>query len=220
MNNTANKKDIFYIIVLILTFITVIVGATFAIYSFVTEQKKGVSAVYTGTFTAQYLNGDIIGGVDLYPRSKPNLEETHNVYKNTFKISNTGTLDGRIDKIVLEIYDNYFETKRLENEEKVKKGEKANINIILYYSLYDKEKVEIATGKIGGYEIKPKEQGASEVTIASNSEAMKIESNTTEEYTLLIWLHDDGELQDDYKGKEFYAKIKAVLYQEEKFQKK
>ena len=35
LNNTANKKDIFYIVVLLLTFITVIVGATFAIYSFI-----------------------------------------------------------------------------------------------------------------------------------------------------------------------------------------
>lgn len=220
MNNTANKKDIFYIIVLILTFITVIVGATFAIYAFIFQQEEGTSAVYTGTFSAQYLNGDIIGGVDLYPRKKPTLEETHNVYKNTFKITNTGTLDGRINKIVLEIYDNYFETKRLENEEKIKKGEKANINIILYYSLYDKNGEEIATGKIGGYEIKPKEQGPSEVTIASNSDKMKIESNTIEEYTLLIWLQDDGELQNDYGGKEFCAKIRVDLYQEEKFQKK
>lgn len=213
MNNTANKKDIFYIIVLILTFITVIVGATFAIYSFVTEQKKGVSAVYTGTFTTQYINGDVIGGVGLYPREKPNLEETQNVHKNTFKISNTGSLDGRIDEIILEIYRNDFETKRLESGTR-------NKNIILYYSLYDKEKVEIATGKIGGYDIKPIEQGPSEVTIANNSNAMKIESNETEEYTLLIWLHDDGELQDEYKEKEFIGKIRAELYQEEKFQKK
>ena len=49
---------------------------------------------------------------------------------------------------------------------------------------------------------------------------MKIESNTIEEYTLLIWLHDDGELQDEYKDKRFIGKISAKLYQEEKFQKK
>lgn len=206
MNNTANKKDIFYIIVLILTFITVIVGATFAIYAFIFQQEEGTSAVYTGTFSAQYINGDIIRAGLLYPREKPTLEDTHNVYKNNFKITNTGSLDGRIDEIIIEIYKNDFEEKRLAPETK-------NKNIILYYSLYNKDKEEIDNGKIGGYEIK---EDFSEVTIAKN---LKIESNKTEEYTLLIWLDDDGNNQDEYKKKEFIGRIRADLFQEEYFQK-
>ena len=67
MNNTADKKDIFYIIVLILTFITVIVGATFALYAFIFSQKEGTSAVYTGTLSIEYLSGNIINCNLLYP---------------------------------------------------------------------------------------------------------------------------------------------------------
>ena len=65
-NNTADKKDIFYIIVLILTFITVIVGATFALYAFIFSQKEGTSAVYTGTLSIEYLSGNIIKVNDKY----------------------------------------------------------------------------------------------------------------------------------------------------------
>ena len=63
MNNTAykkDKKDLFYIVVLILTFVAVIVGATFAIYTFLHRQEEGSSAVYTGTLAIEYLSGNII----------------------------------------------------------------------------------------------------------------------------------------------------------------
>lgn len=96
MNKTAEKKDLFYIIVLILTLVAVIVGATFAAYYFLHKQEEGSSAVYTGTFSIEYLSGDIINFHYLTPSTDPDYEDTENIYKNNFKVTNIGSLDGII----------------------------------------------------------------------------------------------------------------------------
>lgn len=174
MNNTANKKDIFYIIVLILTFITVIVGATFAIYTFIFQQEEGTSAVYTGTLNIEYLSGEIISVGLLYPREKPTLDETHNVYKNNFKVTNTGSLDSVIE-VFIDIKENQFSNKTLE------------------YALYDEEGEEISTGYV---------EGRNSNSIANNIELKGYKINEdnkdyeTKTYTLLIWIRDNGENQN------------------------
>lgn len=199
MNNTANKKDVFYIIVLILTFITVIVGATFAIYSFVFEQQKGVSAVYTGTLNIEYLSGEIISVGRLYPREKPNLEEKYNIYVNNFKVTNTGTLDSEIE-VFIDIRENTFKFKD-----------------ILEYSLYDEEGIEISSGYIDGKE---------QIKIASNIELKGYEINeegikeyTTGSYTLLIWLNDNGKEQNDDMNKILTGQIKVEANMTKEFKK-
>ena len=102
MNSASNKKEFFYVVVLILTFITVIVGATFAIYALIKRQEEGTSAVYTGTLSIEYLSGDIINCNLLKPMSKLKLDDDSNVYKNNFKVTNMGSLDSLLS-IVLEI---------------------------------------------------------------------------------------------------------------------
>lgn len=189
MNNTANKKDIFYIIVLILTFITVVVGATFALYVWFFSQEEGTSAVYTGTFSISYLYGDKIDFHLLYPTEKPTIDTVKNVYKNKLTITNTGNLDGRIEKIVIEINKNEFSNKTLK------------------YSLYNKAKEEISEGYI---------EGSIEAIIASN---LELKSNITEEYTLLIWIEETGENQNEEMKKSLVGTIRADLYQEEYFKK-
>ena len=131
MNNTADKKDIFYIIVLILTFVTVIVGATFALYTFIFSQKEGTSAVYTGTLSIEYLSGNIINCNLLYPTEKPSLETEKNVYKNNFRVKNTGSLDSLLE-ITVDINQNEFSNRTLK------------------YSLYDEDGEELANGYIEG----------------------------------------------------------------------
>ncbi|MCI6265344.1 MAG: CalY family protein [Erysipelotrichaceae bacterium] len=140
MNNTADKKDIFYIIVLILTFITVIIGATFALYSLIFSQKEGSSAVYTGTLSIEYLSGNIINCNLLYPSEKPSFETEKNIYKNKFKVTNTGSLDILLE-ITIEINKNEFS------------------NQTLKYSLYNQNQEEISEGYI---------EGKTTSTIASN----------------------------------------------------
>ena len=207
MNSTTNKKDIFYIIVLILTFITVIVGATFALYTFIFSQEEGTSAVYTGTFSIEYLSGDIISFNLLYPTEKPAIDEEKNVYKNNFRVTNNGTLDGEITEIVIEISKNEFEEERIKIEKETSKAEE----IILRYSLYNKDKEEVSDGYIEDIVDK---DGNTKAIIAQN---LELKSNETEEYTLLIWLKDDGELQNEYMKKNFIGRIRVDAMQKKNF---
>lgn len=187
MNNTANKKDIFYIIVLILTFITVVVGATFALYAFIFSQEEGTSAVYTGTFSIKYLSGDKINFHLLYPTEKPTIDTVENVYKNSFEVTNTGSLDGVIEKIVIEINKNEFSNKTLR------------------YSLYDKADEEISEGYI---------EGNTEATIASN---LEFKNNETEKYTLLIWIEETGKNQNEEMKKKLIGTIRVDAVQKKDF---
>lgn len=165
MNNTANKKDIFYIVVLILTFITVIVGATFALYAFIFSQKEGTSAVYTGTLSIEYLSGEIISFNLLYPTEKPDLDTEENVYKNNFRVTNRGSLDSVIT-IEIDINQNEFSNKTLQ------------------YSLYNNEGNEVSGGYI---------EGKISSTVASN---IVLKNNETADYTLMIWIAENGENQN------------------------
>lgn len=165
MNNTADKKDIFYIVVLILTFITVIIGATFALYAFIFSQEEGTSAVYTGTLSIEYLSGEIIKFNRLYPTEKPSITETENVYSNNFRVTNTGSLDSVLT-ILIDIKENQFS------------------NNTLKYSLYNKDKIELAEGYI---------EGKKTVTLANN---IVLKNNTTEEYKLIVWIAETGENQN------------------------
>ncbi len=131
MNNTANKKDVFYIIVLILTFITVVVGVTFALYYLVFRQEEGTSAVYTGTLSIEYLSGNIIDCNFLYPTEKPEFETEENVYKNHFKVTNTGSLDSLLEINIL-----------------INKNEFSNNTLM--YTLYSLEGEELSEGYIDG----------------------------------------------------------------------
>lgn len=178
LNNTANKKDVFYIIVLILTFITVIIGATFALYAFIFSQEEGTSAVYTGTLSIEYLSGEIISFNLLYPTEKPTLETNDNVYKNNFKVTNTGSLDSLIT-VSIAINKNEFSNKTLS------------------YSLYNGEGIEVETGYI---------EGENEAVIANN---IILEHNTTVEYTLLIWIAENGENQNKEMKKTLTGLIKV-----------
>lgn len=108
INNSEQKKNIFYIVLMILTLITVIVGAAFAAYTFLHSQKEGSSNVYTGTLSIEYKAGTRIYLNKIYPTSNPKMTDTENVYKNVFKIKNTGVLDG-ILRISVEIKRNEFE---------------------------------------------------------------------------------------------------------------
>ena len=195
MNNTANKKDIFYIIVLILTFITVVVGATFALYAWFFSQEEGTSAVYTGTFSIEYLSGDKINFDWLYPTEKPTIDTVKNVYKNNFKVTNTGSLDGEIE-IYIDIKKNDFPT----NPNRLK------------YSLYDKEEKEVIEGDIEV--VYDKETDRYIAKIASN---LELKNNSTESYTLLIWIEETGENQPDEMKKSLIGTIVVDAMQKKEF---
>lgn len=178
MNNTANKKDVFYIVVLILTFITVIVGATFALYAFIFSQQEGTSAVYTGTLSIEYLSGEKIDFNLLYPTEKPTIDTEKNVYKNNFRVTNTGSLDSLI-AIQIELTENEFS------------------NQTLQYSLYNSEETEVSEGYI---------EGKTTATLASN---IILKNNETEDYTLIIWIAENGENQNEEMKKNLIGTIRV-----------
>ena len=131
MEGHVNRKDFFYVVILILTFITVIVGAAFALYSFIFSQEEGTSAVYTGTLSIEYLSGNIINCTDLIPREKPNISDEENVYKNTFKVKNLGSLDSLL-QVKINISGNQFS------------------DDTLMYAIYDSKENELSSDFIKG----------------------------------------------------------------------
>ena len=182
MNNTANKKDVFYIVVLILTFITVIVGATFALYAFIFSQEEGTSAVYTGTLSIEYFSGEIINFNLLYPTEKPTFDTEKNVYKNNFRVKNSGSLDSVIS-IEVDIKENEFSNKTLK------------------YSLYSGEENEVSEGYI---------EGKKTATIAKN---IVLKNNENVDYTLIIWLAENGENQNAEMKKRLTGLIRVDAVQ-------
>ena len=178
MYRTANRKDMFYYIILILTFIAVIIGTTFAIYIFLHKQEEGSSAVYTGTLSIEYLSGDIIKCHDLTPSNTPTLETTENVYKNNFKITNSGTLNSLLT-ISLDINVNEFSDK------------------YLMYNLYNETGEVISEGKI---------TGTGQKELIKN---LSLEHETQTEFTLIIWLKESGELQNEEMKKRLTGMIKV-----------
>ena len=140
MGSHAGRKDFFYIVVLILTFITVVVGMTFAIYAWIFRHEEGSSAVYTGTLSVEYFSGNIIDVDLLWPVSKPTFDTKNNVYRNQFRVTNTGSLGGIID-IKIQIDKNEFSDNTL------------------MYVLYTSSGDELVTGSLNGND---------DVVIASN----------------------------------------------------
>ena len=97
MESSEEKKKIFYTIVLILTLITMIVGATLAYFSLVASQNKDDTVLYTGKLEINYVDGVYIRNPILIPRSNPSFYTTDGVYRNTFSVISSGTLDQTIE---------------------------------------------------------------------------------------------------------------------------
>ena len=54
---SKSKNDIFYLIVLILTIITLMVGITFTYFSLVAKEKDDSTKVKTGSIAINYIDG-------------------------------------------------------------------------------------------------------------------------------------------------------------------
>ena len=67
IESNSKKKDLLYMIVLILTLIAMIVGATFAYFKLVGSQKEEGTVLYTGTLKINYISGTEINNPELLP---------------------------------------------------------------------------------------------------------------------------------------------------------
>lgn len=107
MESSEEKKKIFYTIVLILTLITMIVGATLAYFSLVGSQKEEGTVLYTGKLEINYIDGVYIKNPELIPMRTPNYNTYKGVYRNRFSVASSGTLEQTID-VELQMSKNEF----------------------------------------------------------------------------------------------------------------
>ena len=107
IESNNEKKRLFYMIVLILTLITMIIGATLAYLNLVGSQKEEGTILYTGTLKINYIDGKYIDNPELLPMSSVDYNTKENVYRNDFAIASAGTLDQTIS-INMEIKENEF----------------------------------------------------------------------------------------------------------------
>ena len=162
---SKSKNDIFYLIVLVLTMITMIIGITFTYFSFIAKEKDDSTKVQTGSIAINYVDGIAINSNGLIPRKEPLLEESYAVYKKRFAVSSSGTLDQTLD-----IYINVTKNEFLNNG--------------LKFALYNSNGSKISSGSIP----------TSDSVLLASGEVLK--TNTTNYYTVIIWLNDDGTNQN------------------------
>ena len=129
IESSAEKKRLFYLIVLILTLITMAIGATLAYLKLVGSQKEEGTVLYTGTVKINYIDGRYIEDPELVPMTSVGYNTYDNVYRNNFSITSTGTLDQTID-ISMEIENNEFSENALK------------------YLLYSEKGNQLASGNI------------------------------------------------------------------------
>lgn len=107
VESREEKKKLFYLIVLILTFITMIIGATLAYFKLVASQKEEGTVLYTGTLQINYIDGTYIKNPKLMPLKTVTYNTYDDVYRNNFTVTSSGTLD-QIISIDLDVSKNEF----------------------------------------------------------------------------------------------------------------
>ena len=96
MEQSENRKRVFYIVVLILTFITMIISATIAYFNLIDSQQEEGTVLYTGILQIDYIDGVYIKDPILYPMKNVDYNTYDKVYRNSFSIKSSGTLDQTI----------------------------------------------------------------------------------------------------------------------------
>lgn len=107
MESSDEKKKIFYMIVLVLTLITMIIGATLAYFSLLSSQEEEGTVLYTGKLEINYIDGVHIQNPELIPTKNPNFNTYDGVYRNNFSVASSGTLE-QVISIELEVTNNEF----------------------------------------------------------------------------------------------------------------
>jgi len=171
---SKSRNDIFYFILLILTMITMVVGVTFTYFSILAKEKDDSTRVQTGSLSINYVDGKEINTYALLPISEPNLSTKYSVYKKSFSVRSDGTLDQTLD-LYITVTESNFE------------------NNALRFALYDSDNNKISTGYI------PSTKGE-KVLMASG---VSLKSNNAENFTVLIWLQENNQNQDNQQGKAF-----------------
>lgn len=177
MESSNEKKQLFYTIVLLMTLIIMIIGTTIAYFSLVSSQKDEGTKLYTGKLEINYIDGTYIKDPELWPMEKPSFNTYDNVYRNTFQVTSSGTLDQTIS-VDLIVSRNDFE------------------NGVIRYVIYSETGVELSSGNV------PQETG--KVNLTNN---LFLEHDGTAKYTLIIYLKSTNYNQNFSMGSAITGKI-------------
>lgn len=172
--NSKSKNDIFYFVLLVLTMITMVVGVTFTYFSILAKEKDDSTKIHVGSLSINYVDGKEINTYALLPIEEPDLNTKYSVYKKQFYVSSDGTLDQTLD-LYITVTESSFESNTLK------------------FALYDSENNKLSTGYI------PSISG-SKVLMASG---IPLKSNNIGSFTVLIWLQENNQNQDEQQGKAF-----------------
>ncbi len=129
MESSEEKKRIFYMIVLVLTLITMIIGATLAYFSLVDSQKEEGTVLYTGKLEINYIDGVTIKNPELIPTKNPGYNTYKGVYRNSFAVASSGTLE-QVISVELEVSKNEFRENSLKYAIYNTKGQKISSGIV------------------------------------------------------------------------------------------
>ena len=115
MNIRGSKRDLFYLILLVLTLVTMIIGITFTYLALVSSEKKDSTRIQTGMLAINYVDGK---NIKLTPTE-------YNILK--FLTKNKGKVFS-----ISQIYENVWEEESYGTE-----------NIIAVHIRHIREKIEI-----------------------------------------------------------------------------
>lgn len=177
MESSNSKKQIFYTVVLLMTLLIMIIGTTIAYFSLVSSQKEEGTKLYTGKLEINYIDGTYIKNPELWPMKKPSFNTYENVYRNTFQVTSSGTLDQTIS-VDLVVSRNDF------NDGDIR------------YVIYSEKGIELSSGNV------PQVSGI--VNLTNN---LYLASDGTAKYTLIIYLNSTDYNQNFAMGSAITGKL-------------
>lgn len=164
-------SDIFYLVVLILSLMIMIASVTLAYFSVVASDKEDNTKLYTGTLIVDFIDGKVINEPLLIPRYSPNSLSD---IDNAYVNEFEIENKGTLDQnvsIYMDVYKNEF------------------VDNSIKYALFDNNGTKLSEGYANGI---------NNILIGNN---YFISSGIKRKYTLMLWLNETGENQDDQMGK-------------------
>lgn len=183
MKDKTDKKNMYYVIMLVMTLIIMLIGVTFALYGMLKSAKEDSTKLYTGKIEINYKDGTYIKNPNLWPTTEPSYQTTSNkVYKNSFSVISSSTIDQTID-VKLNVNINEFTPE------------------VIKYSLYNSKGDKLNTGTV---------PNNGSITLLSNNYLAK---DAVADYTLIIWLDEKNYNQNNEQGKKLQASIEVNAQQ-------
>lgn len=177
------KSDIFYLVILILSLMIMISSITIAYFSVVASQDKDDTKLYTGSLIINFIDGNIINNPMLIPRYEPNSISDIN---NVYVNEFEIESTGTLDQnidIYMEVLTNEF------------------VNGTIKYKLFDNNGKSVSTGYVNG------------TNTLKIADTKYLEHGTKQKYTLMLWLQENEENQNNEKGKDLKVTLNVEAIQ-------